>query len=344
MSAASSSDSTFRPLPLQSLGIILSYQCTNRCRHCLYSCSPRAREWMTIETLEAICDQLVHYRPTLRSIHLAGGEPFLRFDFLVQAVEMLNRYRLPLAYVETNAYWATSDQVARRKLEALRKAGLRAILISVSPFHAEFIPFERTERAIRIAEEVFGPWGVLLFTAEFYHHLKSLGLHGKLPFEEYRKLVPPVWLAGQIRSHYQFVPNGRGVFQLQDLFPALPARTFLSCSCRNELSYPNHVHIDLYGNYIGGLCAGISVGKAFDLSQLFEAGSDLEERPYLRLMTEENLGQALRWVQERTGFQPSERGYIAKCHLCADLRRCLFQHGLRTPDLSPPEFYLYLDA
>jgi hypothetical protein len=338
------SESRFRPRILQSVGIILSYQCTNVCRHCLYSCSPQASAWMSREVLMAIVDQLLQFRDHLRSIHLAGGEPFLRFEFLVEAVELLSKSHLPLAYVETNAYWATREDIVRAKLEALRRAGLRAILISVSPFHLEQIPFERTERAVRLAEEVFGRWNVLLFTPEFYEHFKSLGIRGVLAFEEYRKLVPTAWLARLIRVNYQFVPNGRGAFRLAELFPSFPARQFFSSNCREELSYPGHVHIDLYGNYIGGLCAGISVGNGLQLSKLYNEGTELEGRPFLRGLVLDDLETLFRWAQENFGYTESETGYIAKCHLCADLREHLYRQGFRPPELAPPEFYLHLRA
>ncbi len=297
---------------------------------------------MSEEDFRGLADELARFRGSLRSIHLAGGEPFIRFDFLVEAVRIVTERNLPLAYVETNAYWATSDRVARSKLETLREAGLRAILISVSPFHLEHIPFERTERAVRIAREVLGPWNVLLFTDGFYEHFRNRGFSGTLRFDEYRRSVPETWLAKQIQFDYQFVPNGRGAFKLASLFAAHPAETFFRENCRGSLGYPGHVHIDLYGNYVGGLCAGISVGNGFDLRRLYEEGTPLEDRPVLRMLVEEDLGALFRWAVDEFGFEPSREGYIAKCHLCADIRRHVFQKGYRGADLAPPEFYQFL--
>ena len=332
----------FRPEPLESCGIILTYQCTNRCRHCLYASSPRARKWMDLAYLERLAVQLRQLRRPVRSIHLAGGEPFIRFDLLVQAVQLLVRAGLPLHYVETNAFWATSDDVARQKLRTLKEAGLPAVLISVSPFHLENIPFERTARAIRIAREVFGSWGTLLFTDGFYRHLEALGVRGRLSFDDYQKLVHREWLARQISVDYQFVPGGRAVYMLAHLFERQPPQAFFGQSCAHHLAYPGHVHLDLYGNYIGGLCAGISVGRADDLAGLFQHGVDLGTRPVLERLVRGGVEALLQWAQEEHGYRPLDAGYIAPCHLCVDIRRHLYAKGFRPPELAPDEFYRYL--
>lgn len=299
---------------------------------------------MKREDLERLVDQLSRYRGYIRSIHLAGGEPFLRFDLLREAVQLLTRASLPLAYVETNAYWATSERVARQKLSALKEAGLRGILVSVSPFHLEQIPFERTALAIRVAEEIFGSWGVYLFTPGFYHQFRMLNVRGTLPLEEYTKLVGEQQLARRVSTEYQFVPNGRGAFQLSHMFPKKSAKKFFSINCRASLAYPGHVHIDLYGNYIGGLCAGISVGNGFDLDRLYAEGTSLQDRPVLRQLVEGTLGSLYAWATEEYGFRELEEGYIAPCHLCAHIRKHIYDQGGRTPELAPPEFYNYLQA
>ena len=89
-------------------------------------------------------------------LHFTGGEPFLNFDLLTTAVGMAHEREIPSTFVETNCSWCTDDRTAREKLKLLRDEGLRGILISVNPFYAEYIPFERTERCIRISSEVFG--------------------------------------------------------------------------------------------------------------------------------------------------------------------------------------------
>ena len=333
----------FRPQLLESCGIILSYQCTNRCRHCLYASSPGAREWITEAEIAHVARQLRCCSSSIHSIHLAGGEPFIRFDLLKRAVEIFVDQGLPLHYVETNGFWATSDERARDLLTQLKQAGLPAILISVSPFHLEFIPFERTRRAVRIAEEIFGPFGTLLFTERFFHHFTSLGIEGRLPFEEYLKLVSKEWLARQLLTDYQFVPGGRAALMLEDLFPHWPAEHFFGETCAAQLGYGGHVHLDLHRNYIGGLCAGISLGQPDNLTDLFGAGVDLSQRPVLERLVNAGIQGLYEWAVSEHGYTPRPEGYIAKCHLCVDIRRYLWDRGFRPPELAPAEFYQHLD-
>ena len=88
---------------LHSGGLILSYQCTNECKHCLYCSSPKWNEWISKEDLDQIIESLSQY--DFYGLHLAGGEPFIKYDILLNAVELCNKYDIPLEYVETNCYW-----------------------------------------------------------------------------------------------------------------------------------------------------------------------------------------------------------------------------------------------
>jgi hypothetical protein len=41
-------------------------------------------------------------------------------------------------------------------------------MISVNPFYTEHIPFERTDRCLRLSQEVFGQ-NVMVYQLEYYH-------------------------------------------------------------------------------------------------------------------------------------------------------------------------------
>ena len=100
-------------------------------------------------------------------LHFTGGEPFIHFDLLLKAVQIADEFEIPSTFVETNCFWCRSDKITREKLNLLKSAGLRGILISVNPFYAEYVPFERTERCIKISREVFGP-NVIVYQTEYY--------------------------------------------------------------------------------------------------------------------------------------------------------------------------------
>lgn len=324
--------------PFTSGGIILSYQCSNVCRHCIYASSPKWKDWMTERELEHFLDQIRQFAPNQQGLHLAGGEPFLNFDLTLRAVELCIEHDVPLQYVETNAFWCKNDELAAYQFNLLRDSGLPAILISVSPFHNEFIPFERTDRAINIAREIYGPYNVLIYTAYFYEQLQNYNPNIKIPFNRYINTVGHETAAQSFITHYGLVPCGRAVTKIDFLYRKHPPEAFFNSNCRSEMTNPEHIHIDPYGNYIPSLCAGISPGKAHALNLLFN-GIDLQERPLVEILVASGVEGLLKLAQDQFDYQVSPDGYIAKCHLCQDIRAHIVRVTDQFEELQPIEFY-----
>jgi hypothetical protein len=324
--------------PISSLGLILSYQCSNECRHCLYACSPAWKDWMDPDTLERILSGIEKHGRFLTGIHLSGGEPFLRPDLLASAVAAVSKRNLPIDYVETNAFWCRDDAKTEDILLNMKNAGLPAILVSASPFHSEFIPLDRVERAVRVGRKVFGAEGVLLYTDFFYDQLRTADPKYPITFEDYLEAVGLDRAALFLSDRYGLIPNGRAALDLAPLFEQKTASAFFGTACRVEMANPHHAHIDCYGNTITGLCAGISIGDGRNLDSLF-AGIDLEERPFLRMMAEEGVEGLFEYAVRETGYREEPDGYIAKCHLCLDIRRHLVKCGRAFAELAPLEFY-----
>ncbi|RME84209.1 MAG: radical SAM protein [Caldilineae bacterium] len=332
------------PIPLPySAGLFLTYKCNCACKHCLYACSARwPAEWITEEDAEQI---LRHLARAMRGrylhpdrvgvndgLHLTGGEPFLNFDLLLRLTEIAARLGIPALFVETNAFWCRDDVTTREKMKTLREAGLQGILISANPFLLERIPFERTERATRIAREIFGA-NAIVYQEFFFRQFRDMGLSGTLSFEEY------VQRAGYGLRFAELLPGGRVPFALSHLFRRYPASHFFGASCRVELLREWHVHVDNYGNFIPGFCGGISLGDARDLPTLCE-GIDLARRPVLQALLTD-LEELYR-LGVANGYRPRD-GYVSKCHLCLDIRRHLARRG-GFPELQPTRFYDQLEA
>ncbi|MDZ7263886.1 MAG: radical SAM protein [candidate division KSB1 bacterium] len=327
--------------PLVSGGLILSYQCNCFCRHCLYASAPRWNDWMTEQQLEHYLRQIRQFAPNQVGLHLAGGEPLLNFELTLRAVELCIEVGVPIQYVETNASWCEDDDITSYQLYMLRESGLPAILISVSPFHNEFIPFEKTDRAIRLAREIYGPYNVLIYTGFFYSQLQDFNPQESMPFNNYLHTVGSEAAADSFIQHYGLIPNGRAASKLNFLFQKQPARAFFDQNCLAELSNPEHIHIDPYGNYIAQFCTGISLGKSGDLGQLF-GGIPLQTRPLLDMLVTSGVAGLLKFAQDQFDFQPNPEGYIAKCHLCQDIRQHIVQRTDQFEELAPMEFYSYL--
>lgn len=332
------------PEPISS-GLILSYKCSSTCKHCMYACSPSWRaDWLDKKGLELILNQLA---PRLQAspygpgdvslnygLHFTGGEPFLNFDVLLSAVEIAHELKIPSTFVETNCFWCVEDQKVREKLKTLKDAGLKGILISVNPFILEQVPFERTERAVRISREVFGK-NVMVYQDIYFRQFKSLGIRETLALEQYLD-------RGGLALHYaELLLMGRACYSLEHLFARYPAKAFFGESCLSELTRNWHVHVDNYFNYMTGYCGGISLGDARDLSMLSQ-GIDLEERPIIRMLTSD-IRDLYAFAVKEFNYKDRERGYVSKCHLCMDIRKHIVQQTDEFTELKPRELYYRLE-
>lgn len=325
-----------------SAGLLLTYNCTSECRHCMYACSPRWKpDWIPEKDAKTTLTQLAGKIQGLEGnrigvncgLHLTGGEPFMNFDLLLEVTRMAQELKIPSTFVETNCFWCTNDNTTRERLVELRSGGLHGILISVNPFILEQVPFERTERAARIGGEVFGG-NAMIYQEFFYEQFKRLGIKEELPFEKYLQKAGPHSL-----RYVELLPMGRAPYKLGHLYRRYSARQFFGESCRSELTRDWHVHIDNYGNYVTGYCAGISLGDARDLDSISEM--DLEEKPILDALV---TGLARLWKLAVDEFSYNElpSGYVSKCHLCVDIRKHIMQQTDQFKELKPREFYSHL--
>jgi len=333
------------PRPISG-GLMLSYKCSAACRHCMYACSPKwGADWISKEDLEEILSRLAgRIQPgpwgdeTLslnHGLHFTGGEPFLNFELLVEAVALAEELGIPSTFVETNCSWCGSDGITRKRLRLLKEAGLKGILISVNPFYAEYVPFERTERCIQISQEVFGG-SVMVYQVAYYHRFRQLGIKDRIALEDYLALTEGERLA----EHVELFLMGRAARQLREFYPTYPAHTFFGEPCRPPFLRNWHNHFDNYGNFMPGYCGGISLGRWKDLDRLETEGIDLDEHPVLRFLIAEDVRGLLRFAQD-FGYQESQEGYVSKCDLCLDIRRHLVSRQ-NFDELNPKEFYAQL--
>jgi hypothetical protein len=327
-------------------GVLLSYRCTSECKHCMYACSPQWKaDWITEDDLHRILSQLsdsiqpsplgpdrigINY-----GLHFTGGEPFLNLELLVKATEIADDLGIPSTFVETNSFWCVRDENTREKFIRLRDSGLDGILISVNPFILDQVPFERTQRAIRIGKEVFGE-NTIAYQEIFQSQFERLNIRDSLSFDEYSRMDQ----SGL--AHAESLPMGRAVYELGHLYRKLPARLFFGQSCERELTRGWHIHVDNYCNYITGYCGGISLGDAREMHSILR-GVDLNVRPILKVLTND-LKELLELAVREFGYEPLQEGYVSKCHLCLDVRKHIAQKTDEFKELRPREFYYHLNS
>ena len=331
-------------------GLILSYKCTASCRHCMYACSPKWEpDWISEEDLETILGQLAGriqpgpYGPESiglsHGLHFTGGEPFLNFTLLCKALDIASRLDIPSLFVETNGYWCGSDETTREKLLILRERGMKGIMISVNPFYLEYVPFERTERAIRLGTEIFG-YNAIVYQLEYYRRFKALGIEGRVSFDKYLQLEK----SADFVRNTEFFIMGKAPYSLTDqlagLYPKYPAVSLVNIPCSPPFLREWHNHFDNYGNYVPGFCGGISLGDCRKLNDLLKYGINPDEYPVLKYLILGDFKGLLQFSVDK-GYTVREQGYYSKCHLCVDLRKHLNdRNGYR--ELKPDAFYANL--
>ena len=338
------------PKPISG-GLILSYKCSAACRHCMYACSPKwESNWITEDDLSIILSQLSrHIEPApygpksiglSHGLHFTGGEPFLNFELLCTAVGIAESLNIPSTFVETNAVWCTDDETTKKKLTDLKILGLKGVMISVNPFYAEFVPFSRTERCIRMSLEIFGQ-NVFIYQIEYYKKFKKWGLTDRVPFEKYLKMET----SRNLFRNIEFFISGRTPYtlreMLEDHFNRFSGRQLCSVSCSPPFLREWHNHFDNYGNYMPGFCGGISFGNCRNLDQLLTVGIDPDRKPVLAYLAREDFQGLFDFACQR-GYEETPEGYFSKCHFCIDMRKYLVSID-NFDELTPKQFYKHID-
>jgi hypothetical protein len=338
------------PAPISG-GLLLSHKCNARCSQCMYACSPKwEADWISQADLETMLNQLAKtilpsvYGPEQidlsHGLHFTGGEPFLNFDLLVQAVEIAEKSGIPSTFVETNGYWAKNEDITREKLTILKEKGLKGMMVSINPFYLEYIPFERTDMAIKIGYEIFGE-SMIPYQFEYYQKFKQWGIKGTLSFDEY---VNQSGL-GDITDNAEFFLNGRAPFvmdqKIPGYYPKYAPEALCMLPCSPDFLRSWHNHFDNYGNYMPGFCGGISLGDCRELDKLITEGIEVPDESVLSLIIKNHFLGLLKLAKD-LGYQVSESGYFSKCHLCTDIRKHLVSIE-SFKELTPLRFYQELN-
>ncbi len=317
---------------LQSGGLITNYFCTSRCRHCLYACGPRWKKHFVDEKTAA--GNLEAMRGLgCRAIHIGGGEPLLNPKALLNIIDLARCRGIHIDYVETNSSWYRDQETACRLLTALKQQGVSTLLVSISPFHNEYIPFKQVkgvmEACRRTGVSVF-PW-----SADFYPEIDSFDDRLSHPLEAYEQRFGPHYL-GNIPSRYWIHLGGRALYTFARLLPMTPVAIILEQNrggC-DELADVSHFHFDPFGHYLPGLCSGLAISQR-DLPEPLPA----RHYPLITRLYSEGIAALLDTAIADHNFEPQDR-YLNKCHLCTEIRLFLvMERKISSPELQPSEFY-----
>lgn len=223
---------------LTGLHLLLTYQCTFECEHCFVWGSPFQSGVFSLEAIREVLRQAKD-QGTINSIYFEGGEPFLYYPVLVQAVKEAAQQGFQVGIV-SNAYWATELEDA---LEWLRPfAGLLGDLsVSSDLFHYSETISRQSRLATEAAEQLGIPVGVITVAQPEDRDTPTVA--GQLP-----------------ESESGVMYRGRAAVKLASRAPQQPPQGFTACP-HEDLREPGRVHLDPYGNL--QICQGISLGNLF---------------------------------------------------------------------------------
>ena len=318
-------------------GLYLTYACNARCAFCYVYGGPGRGGEMSVDTAVRVwreLEELAAAQGVGMRVHLAGGEPCNDWPRLLGLLRAAREAGLaPVEKIETNAGWATDDGLTRARLEHLNVLGVERLVISCDVFHQEHVPLERVQRCVRVAREVFGRGRVIVRWWDFLRDPCDV-------CSMTREQTQAAFVAA-LGQHPDRL-TGRAAEQLAPLLPGRPAEAFAGENCVAAVLGSRHVHIDAYGHIFPGVCSGIILGRATPERSVGEVWRELAANWQQHLVVAALVrggSFALLEHARAAGFCERAVGYADKCHLCADVRRWLFERGQWPAWLGPRECY-----
>lgn len=132
-----------------NLSFQITWDCDAKCAHCFQE---HVNYNLSIDkTLELI--KFMSNRYKLTHINFTGGEPFLRYDFLKEAIQFNKSLNLK-SRVITNCKWCDSEELIYERLVELIANDLDLITISYDYFHSKYIPLDNILMFIKICNKL----------------------------------------------------------------------------------------------------------------------------------------------------------------------------------------------
>jgi hypothetical protein len=169
-----------------------------------------------------------------RSVHIGGGEPLLKPDKLCTILEIASGVGIAVEYVETNSSWFQDIEPAKALLSQLRAKGLPTLLVSISPFHNEQIPFSRVQGVIEAARGV--GVGIFPWISDFITDLSQFEPTQTHSLDEYRQLNGENYLM-QVLQRYWIHLGGRA---LETFRPLLGNKSWQQILAENSAGCAEH--------------------------------------------------------------------------------------------------------
>jgi hypothetical protein len=290
-----------------NLHILLTYNCSLRCKHCYVYSDQRAPGKISLS-------QISHYLnegrkiPNLRWIYFGGGEPFTQYPLLLKAVQRARKLDYEVG-VETNGYFARTEAAGIRFLRPLAEMGVKDIRISNDFLHYKNPENSPANRALAAAQQL----GISTTLV-------------RIPYADADSSIQNEKCSVTNIIEPQLMYSGRAAETMVVGRKSFDWKTFTSCP-RSDLGAPKQVFVDAYG--FVQICPGIAIGNACEkpLHTIIQ-DFDIQKHEILRPLHAQGPSRMIRV----SNHQP-EREFVGPCHCCYWTRRELID---RYPEILGP--------
>ncbi|MFX1549717.1 MAG: radical SAM protein [Promethearchaeota archaeon] len=311
------------------LSFLVSYKCTNECKHCALQASPKQDDLsMKLEDVKKYLEDITS-NYIIQEVGFFGGEPLLNFNLLVKLIEEVKKYNIIKIGLPTNGYWGKNEKIANQYALKLKEAGLYRIGFSVDAFHQEFISLDVVRRAIKAAHQAGIEWIALI--------AQNLRSENEKNIFNSRTRVITETLSKEFEFceviNSELLVMGRAASQLIDYYSitAIPSDRCLIFRVPMFMIDPN-------GWVFHQSCQGICIGNAKEKSLSKIIGEfNYRKHPIISKLVAKGGPQNLLEIAIEKGFKPQD-GYVDKCHLCFSVRN--FLRPFYPNILEPPNLYL----
>ena len=271
---------------LSQIHFLLTLGCNYQCDHCFLYCGPSASGTFTLAQIREILDDAGKV-PSIDFVYFEGGEPFLYYGVMLEAIRMARSRGLDVGIV-TNGYWATSVEDAEAWMRPLAELGIADFAMSDDTYHYGDDPNTPPKVALKAAANLGMEAGTMCVQRP----------------------------AGDGTGGPKY--RGRAADLLTEGLPRRPCAEMNTCP-HEDLAEPERVHVDAFGNV--HLCQGLSLGNLFEtpLSKLLA-----EYRPEEHAIVGPLLAGGPAELARRHGVE-TEDTYVDECHMCFNVRRALLE-------------------
>jgi len=309
-------------MKIKGFDFLLTFKCPAKCAHCTYRAGPEREGKMTVSQGVKYLEILKEYHP-VEWFTIHGGEPCLYFNDLIKLISKARKLQIARIGIITNSFWAENLELAKKKIQKLKDAGLTHITFSVDAFHQKFIHLKSVKNAIQSTLEV--GFDRLNVDTYYINSITTPNEHNLMNEEYLREITK--FEEVEI-SRYSADLEGRAADTI--IKDIEKTSTVPSGKCKlpfwigGDLKNPTTIEIDHSGNVT--LCPGICIGNAEkECLNIILDNYDYSKHPIISVLEAKGPIGLLELAKTKN-YDEEKKSFFNECHLCYEIRRFLQPH------------------